>query len=44
MAYVKFQKDKVKVPVASDRFIERMGVGEICMKIAHRNPLLYKLI
>lgn len=44
MAYVKFQRDKVKVDVACDRFIERMGVGEICIKIPHRNPFLCKLI
>lgn len=44
MADVKFERDKVKVDVACDRFIERMGVGEICIKIPYRNPLLYKLI
>lgn len=44
MAYVKFQKDKVKVHVASDRLIERTVVGEICMKIPYRNPFLPKLI
>lgn len=44
MAYVKFQREKVKVDVACDRFLERMGVGEICIKIPHRTPFLYKLI